>query len=117
LQACSTQHHPLVHEDIIADFRGLTYDHSRTVVDKKAPAYSSPGVYLDLREKTVDLRDKACQEIAVVAVKEIGRTVPPQGMKPWVQEKYLPGAPGRRVTFHRGLDVFAHQSKAHDFTL
>ena len=78
LEGCPAEDHALVHEHVIGDLGGLSYDHARAVVDEEPAADDGTWVDLDRGQEASCMRDETCQEAKPVVPQEMRHPVEQQ---------------------------------------
>src|SRR5579884_691820 len=105
LFASAAQGHALQDRDVVANLGRFADDHTGTVVDEQAGADLGSRVNLDLGQEAVDLRQRASEDAAVVAIEPMSDAVQQQCMKAGVGEDYFPRRCRGGVALEDGLHV------------
>ena len=106
-----TERHALVDRAIVADDGGLADSHAKAVVDEESPADTRAGMDLDPRDPARKMRDHARQPFKAAVPAAVRQPVPPDGMQPRIGEYDFPYAPGGRIAFKDGVQVFLEPSQ------
>jgi hypothetical protein len=107
LQANPSQDDALIEEDIVADFRRFADDNAGSMINEETPADPGTGMDFNTGEKPIDMGDKSCREIPVMAPEGMGDPVQPEGMESRVAGDYLQNAPGGGVLPENRLNIFS----------
>ena len=76
------------------------------MVDEEASSDFRARVNLDSSERAIEMRDQPCRGEPVPSVEEMGETMKPDRVEPWVAEKNLYIVLSSRISFFNRLDVF-----------
>ena len=98
LTGCPAEHHTLVYENVIPNFRCLADHNAGAVVDKHASSYIRTGMYLNTCQHSAEVRDQPPQKEQPPSPQSVGHTMHPDGVQARVTEQYFPHGPGRRVS-------------------
>ncbi len=111
LQGDAAQHHPFVHQHVIADLCCLPDHHPHAVINEKAPSNASPRMNLDARQETADMGDETGQEQESSPPEEVSETVEPDSVQARIAGQHFRQAAGSRVLGKDGLDVLSYHSE------
>jgi hypothetical protein len=107
LFAGASERDALIHSDVIADDRGFTDDHGRTVIDEETVTDLRAGMNLDQREDASDLGEEAGEKAEAFIPEPVIDAVKPKRVQAWIAEQNLGVGPRGGIALADRADVVA----------